>query len=149
MRAAACVILLFMRSVPILLLAGICFLAPAARAEDRKSPRPEGDYLKVEVRGRLTVPDKLEKFERSTGASKATSESYAGAFITAGDTEVSLYLDKDLLKAARKLNGKKAVLTGTLLFIYPPEGTERISTVRPLHPHTIIQVTAVKPAEAR
>jgi hypothetical protein len=138
-----------MRVVPILLLAAIWFLTPTAHAEDRKSRPPEGDYLKVEVRGTLTVPDKVEKVKPEPSASTASSGGYAGASITAGETSVFLYLDKDLLKAARKLNGKKAVLTGNLLFIYPPAGTERLSTVRPLHPQSVIQVTAIKAVEAK
>jgi hypothetical protein len=138
-----------MRAGPILLLAAIWFLPPAARAEGRKAHLPEGDYLKVEVRGTLTVPDKVEKVGRAPGAGKGLSGLYAGAFITAGETSVSLYLDKDLLKAARKLNGKKAVLTGNLLFIHPPAGTERLCTVLPLHPQSVIRVTAIRAAEAK
>lgn len=139
-----------MRSGPILLLGALWFLAQAATgAEDRKARPAVGDYLKVEVRGTLSVPNKVEKVERDPSGGKALSGSYAGAFITAGETSVFLYLGKDLLKAARKLNGNRVVLTGNLLFIYPPAGTERVSTARPLHPQSVIQVTAIKLVKAK
>ena len=135
-----------MRSVPILLLAAICILAPAARPEGRKPRPPEGEYLKVEVRGRLTVQEKVQ-----TDLS-AIRDSYGrldtGAFITAGETSVDLTLGKELLKAARELNGKKVVMTGELLLLKPAEGAG-LSTLRPLQPRSLIQVTGIKAVEAK
>jgi hypothetical protein len=136
-----------MRSVLVLLLASIWFLDPAARAKDRKPRPPEADYLKVEVRGTLAVQDKAQTDLSAIQASYGRLDT--GAFITAGETSVDLYLGKDLLKAARELNGKKVVLTGELLLINPPEGTERLSTVRPLPPRSLIEVTGIKAVEAK
>jgi hypothetical protein len=129
------------------LLTALCLLAPGALARDPGSSPPGADYLRAEVQGTLTIADKVQT---DLGAIKASyGRLDTGAFITVGDTWVDVYLGKDLLETARKLRGQKVTLAGDILLLAPPEGTERLSTIRPLQPRFLIQTTAIKAAKEK
>jgi hypothetical protein len=103
------------------------------------------DYLKVEVRGTLAIQGTVESDLKVLRNSYRMNTS--GVSITSGRTRAEVYVSDDLRQLVREHNGKRVVLTGTLLFLDPPVGYQRLTTI-PLMPRTLIQVTGIKAADA-
>jgi hypothetical protein len=117
-----------MRFGAILALAAAFLFAGVASAADKDKAKDEDSYIKIEIKGKV-----------KTGIIAVGGET-TGAMITAKDGGLELEATGDLLKALEKLDGKDAVVTGTLTM---KKGVE-IPGMR-----LIVKVATVKAADAK
>jgi hypothetical protein len=117
-----------MRIATLLALAVVFLLSGVVSAADKDKSKDEESYIKVEIKGKV-----------KTGIVAVGGET-TGAAITTKDGALELEATGDLLKALEKLDGKDAVVTGTLTM---KKGVE-IPGMR-----LIVKVVSVKAAEAK
>ena len=132
-----------MRSQFLLALSGIMLLAaPAPAQAQKKAATREGEPIRVEARGTLRLE---EKIQTDLDVLRNAYPKGTGAYLTGGGISLELHLsdDKKLLETARKLKGKAVVVSGTPLYLFPPEGLQRLSPVT-LQPRLLIRVAGIR-----
>jgi hypothetical protein len=117
-----------MRLGTILALAAALVFTSVAAAADKDKAKDDDTYIKVEIKGKVR-----------TGILAVGGET-TGVNITAKDGGLELEATGDLLKALEKLDGKEAIVTGTLTM---KKGVE-IPGMR-----LIVKVATVKAADAK
>jgi hypothetical protein len=97
----------------------VLLLIVPARAQQRKPTATEKDYFKVDVRGKLSVSKNTDTDGRSLVEYKAST----GAVVDAEPVgRWELYLGgKEVLQLARKLNGKRVIVTGRMAVVRSPK----------------------------
>jgi hypothetical protein len=134
-----------MRVQLLLALGGILLLAAPARAQELKGAATRaGDPIRVEARGALRLEEDIQS---DFDALRNAYPKGTGAYLAGGGIALELYLggDKAVLGTARELKGKAVVVSGTPLYVFPPEGLQRLSPVT-LPPRLVIRVTGIKAA---
>src|SRR5262245_41825698 len=130
----------------LLALGGMLLVVAPARAQKQKETAiPKGEPVQVEARGTLQLE---EKTETDLDALRNAYPRGTGAYLRGGGVPgLELYLggDKKVLEKALGLTGKAVVVSGTPLYVFPPEGLQRLTAVT-LPPRLVIRVTGIRAA---
>jgi len=120
-------------------------VAPAHAQKQKVTAVPEEKPVQVEARGTLQLE---EKTETDLDALRRAYPRGTGAYLKGGSLPgLELYLggDRKILEKARELKGKAVVVSGTPLYVFPPEGLQRLTAVT-LPPRLVIRVTGIRAA---